>query len=163
VWAGEPRARVQQQEAHGVAARTCTDGAEARQGRGECGPGNRRRRRSCVERRRAERQRARQRRAAHSGVSARCAQAAAGSVCGEVTRGAGGAIARRLQADPHGGSETARGGRRRPLNGKQRMRSSGTADCSRRIWRWPRCDRASVLAEAEGASVARLSEGGGPG
>jgi hypothetical protein len=41
VWAGEPRARVQQQEAHGVAVQACTDGAEARQGRGECMSGNR--------------------------------------------------------------------------------------------------------------------------
>jgi hypothetical protein len=55
-----------------------------------------------------------------------------------------------------GGSRVARGGRRRPLKGKQRLRSSGTADCSRRIWRWPRYERASVLGEAEGASVTRL-------
>jgi hypothetical protein len=79
---------------------------------------------------RDKQRRARRRRVAHSGVSAGRAQAATGSVCGEVTRGAGGATARRLRADPHGSSETARGERRRPLRRKQRTRSDGTANCS---------------------------------
>jgi hypothetical protein len=57
-----------------------------------------------------------------------------------------------------GSSRVARGERRGSLRRKPRTKSSGIADCSRRIWRWPRCERASVLAVAEGASVARLNE-----
>jgi hypothetical protein len=81
----------------------------------------------------------------------------------EVARDARGVAMRQLQADCLGSSRVARGGCRRPLKRKQQMRSSDSADCSRKIWRWPWCERASVLAEAEGASMVRLNEGGGPG
>jgi hypothetical protein len=95
------------------AARACA--GAARQGRGERGSSNKRRRSSCVGRRRAGR-----RRAAHGRVPAGRAQAATGSVCREVARGAGGAAVRRLRADPHGSSGAARGGRR-----SHRTRRSG--------------------------------------
>jgi hypothetical protein len=114
-----------------------------RQGRGERGFGNRRRRSSWERRRRA----------AHSGVSAGCAQAATGSVCREVTRGAGGAAVRRLRTDSHGSSGATRGECRRPTWRRQRTKSGGTASCLWRIRRWTRCERASVFAEAEGVSA----------
>jgi hypothetical protein len=41
------------------------------------------------------------------------------TVCREVTRGAGGAAVRRLQADPHGSSGTACGERRKPSRRRQ--------------------------------------------
>jgi hypothetical protein len=71
-----------------------TNGAEARQDRGE--------RMSSIGKRRSS-----------------CA-ACRTTVCREVTRGAGGAAVRRLRADPHGSSEAARGGRRRPSRRRQR-------------------------------------------
>jgi hypothetical protein len=41
------------------------------------------------------------------------------TVCWEVTRGAGGVAVRRLQADPHRSSGTARGERRKPSRRRQ--------------------------------------------
>jgi hypothetical protein len=52
------------------------------------------------------------------------------TMCREVARDARGVAMRRLQADRPGSSRVARGGCRRPLKGKQRMRSSDSADYS---------------------------------
>jgi hypothetical protein len=107
------------------------------------------------------------RRATHSGISARRAQAAAELVCRKVARGTEEAAVRRLQADPHGNSSVASGECRRPLRRKQRVKSGGTMNCSWWIWRWPSASRPrssrrrrreySVTSRKE----KRRSEGGG--
>jgi hypothetical protein len=89
------------------AARACTDGVEAQQGRGERVSSSRKRTSSCA--------------------------ACRTTVCREVARGAGGGAVRWLRADSHGCNRAARGKRRRPLRRRQRTRSGGTANCSRRI------------------------------
>jgi hypothetical protein len=69
-------------------ARTAAEGPAMRQGRGECGSGNRRKKSNHAGQRRARRQRL-----AHRGVSAGRAQAATELVYRKVARSAGGAVA----------------------------------------------------------------------
>jgi hypothetical protein len=73
------------------------EGPATRQGRGERESGSRK---GCAGRQRAGQRRARRQRVAHSGVSARRAQAATEFVYRKVARSAGGAAARRFGADP---------------------------------------------------------------
>jgi hypothetical protein len=123
---GQTRTEGSEAEHGGSLARAAAEGPATRQGRGERGSGNRRRRSNCAGQRRAEQRREGRRCAAHGGVSTGRAQAATEYVYRKVARGAGGAAARRFGWAHPGGSRVARDGRRRPLRRKQRTRSGGT-------------------------------------
>jgi hypothetical protein len=66
---GQTRTEGSEAEHGGSLARAAAEGPPTRQGRGERGSGNRRRRSNCARQRRAERRRAERRRAAHGSVS----------------------------------------------------------------------------------------------
>jgi pyruvate dehydrogenase complex dehydrogenase (E1) component len=84
--------------AHGsTLARTAVEGPAMRQGRGERESGSRK---GCAGRQRAGQRRAIRQRLAHSGVSARRAQAATELVSRKVARSVGGAAVRCFGADP---------------------------------------------------------------